>query len=103
MYTLHYVRPATDRDADALQRLAALDSAAPLQGQVIVSEENGVLIAARSLADGRTVADPFRFTLTAREELRSVARTMGARTARPSLRSRLQAVAAPLRLAAPAH
>ena len=62
-------RPATDADARALDDLAALDAAAPLQGNVLVAELDGRLVAARSLADGRVVADPFVPTADARAVL----------------------------------
>jgi hypothetical protein len=53
------IRLATEHDADALRRLAALDSARPLTGRVLIGEIDGVPAAARSLATGRTIADPF--------------------------------------------
>jgi hypothetical protein len=53
------IRAAVPADEAALRRLAQLDSAAPPQGPVVVAEVDGGLLAAISLADGRTVADPF--------------------------------------------
>ena len=53
------IRRAGPHDAPALYRLAALDSAAPLGGEVLIAEAGGEARAALSLADGRTVADPF--------------------------------------------
>jgi hypothetical protein len=53
------VRVATDADADALRDLALLDSSRRLTGPVVVAEIDGTPVAARSLADGRAVADPF--------------------------------------------
>jgi hypothetical protein len=65
------VRPARYSDYDALERLAALDSARPLAGgQVLVAEVDGRLIAAVSLHDGRAVADPFERSADAVEILR---------------------------------
>ena len=96
------VRPATERDAAALARLAELDSAQPLAGEVLIAEERGVPVAATSLADGRTIADPFRLTGPARAALRSRADALGV-VARRSLRDRLHALAHPLRLAQPTH
>jgi hypothetical protein len=55
------VRRATPADASALVDLAALDSARPLDGDVVVAEADGVLVAAVA-GDGRVVADPFRPT-----------------------------------------
>ncbi|HVW17854.1 MAG TPA: hypothetical protein VHB30_06355 [Solirubrobacteraceae bacterium] len=54
------IRMARAADADALGRLAALDSAAPLRGDVLVAQVGGELWAALSVLDDRAVADPFR-------------------------------------------
>jgi hypothetical protein len=56
------IRRAGPHDAPALCRLAALDSAAPLRGEVLVAEVDGEALAALSLADGACVADPFART-----------------------------------------
>jgi hypothetical protein len=58
-FTPIVIRAADATDADALVRLAALDSAAPLSGAVLVAEAGDRLRAALSLADGRAIADPF--------------------------------------------
>ena len=50
---------ATQHDHDELQRLAALDSAEPLTGDVLLGRVNGELRAALSVDDGRVVANPF--------------------------------------------
>ena len=60
-------------------------------------------VAATSLADGRTIADPFRLTGPARAALRARAHALGGVVARRSLRDRLHALAHPLRLARPTH
>ena len=49
-------------DGPALERLAALDDAAPLAGEVLVAEQDGHLRAAISLHSGRAIADPFHPT-----------------------------------------
>jgi antirestriction protein ArdC len=54
----HLVRPATAHDAQALRRLAALCGARPLAGRVLVAEVRGVVAAAISRDDLRTIADP---------------------------------------------
>jgi hypothetical protein len=54
------IRYATADDAEALRRLAALDSARALQGAVLVAEVAGEPWAAISLEDYHAVADPFR-------------------------------------------
>ena len=53
------IRRAVKADGPDLERLAALDSARPLTGAVLVAESDGVLQAARGLDDARTIADPF--------------------------------------------
>jgi hypothetical protein len=54
----HLIRPATADDALALRRLAAVSHAAPLAGRILVAEQAGAIVAALSLAEDRTVADP---------------------------------------------
>jgi len=56
------IRRAFPDDAQALQRLAALDGAKPPQTEVLVAEVAGELWAAVAVPDGRAVADPFRPT-----------------------------------------
>jgi hypothetical protein len=56
------IRRAAPADATALARLAVLDSAQDLGGDVIVAEVAGEVWAARSLSDGRVLRDPFRAT-----------------------------------------
>jgi hypothetical protein len=53
------IRVAAPEDAGALRRLAELDSAAPLTGDVLIAELDGAAIAAASLEGGRVIADPF--------------------------------------------
>lgn len=72
---IRVARPGEER---VLLRLAALDSAPALRGDVLVAEVDGELLAALSLADGRAVADPFRPTADLVELLRTRARLMGA-------------------------
>jgi hypothetical protein len=59
------IRRAVPADAVALARLAVLDAAQGLRGDVIVAEVVGEIWAARSLADGRVLRDPFRATTEA--------------------------------------
>jgi hypothetical protein len=56
------IRVATAFDDAELRHLAALDSARPLSGPVIVAQSDGRIDAALSLEDGRAIADPFRAT-----------------------------------------
>jgi hypothetical protein len=53
------IRPAVAADADVLRRLAALDSARPLNGSALLAEQRGSVVSAVSLSDGRAIADPF--------------------------------------------
>jgi hypothetical protein len=53
------IRPARDVDAWAITRLAALDSAKRLSGDVLLAEADGIPVAAVQIADGTAVADPF--------------------------------------------
>ena len=53
------LRPATSADTVELERLAALDSARPLDGDVLLAYAGGELRAALSIDSGRSVADPF--------------------------------------------
>jgi hypothetical protein len=53
------VRLATANDGEALERLAALDSADPPRGSTLVGELLQRPVAALSLSDGRVIADPF--------------------------------------------
>jgi hypothetical protein len=56
------IRRAVSADLDDLRRLAALDSARALLGEVLVAEADGVIHAAYSVDEGRAIADPFRRT-----------------------------------------
>jgi hypothetical protein len=63
------IRLATDTDRPSLVKLAALDSAPEPTGTVLVADVGGEIVAARPLAQSRTIADPFRPTADARELL----------------------------------
>jgi hypothetical protein len=52
------VRPAYADEADLVVDLAALDSARPLSGDVLLALVDGWPVAAGSLLDGRVVANP---------------------------------------------
>ena len=54
------IRRATAADAFALRRLAAIDSASPPTGDVLLAEMGEELWAAVSIDTGAAVADPFR-------------------------------------------
>ena len=54
------IRPADAADAGALFRLAALDSAYPPTGDMLIAEVGAELWAAIDVDTGDTIADPFR-------------------------------------------
>jgi hypothetical protein len=56
------LRPANDGDAEALERLAQLESRPLSAGPYLVAARNGVVEAALCLRSGELVADPFRRT-----------------------------------------
>jgi hypothetical protein len=64
------IRRAASTDAVLLQRLARLDSAAPLPGPVLLAESGGVPIAAISLNTGLVAADPSEHTAASVQLLR---------------------------------
>jgi hypothetical protein len=64
------IRRARDTDAPVLRDLAALDSAAPLDGPVLVAVVEGRIWAAAGLDGERVIADPFLPTAPAVELLR---------------------------------
>jgi hypothetical protein len=68
------VRPARSVDSADLAKLAALDSAAPLTGDVLLAVSGGEVAAAMSLDTGAVVANPFVPTSHLVELLRTAAR-----------------------------
>jgi hypothetical protein len=83
------IRLATDADADTLRRLAQLDSQPPLDGSILIGELHGEAVAALSLTDNRTIADPFRPTAHLVATMRVRAQGLRAVDRTPSLRERL--------------
>ena len=83
------VRPARNIDAADLAKLAALDSAAPLTGEILLAVSAGEVAAAMSLDTGAVIADPFVPTSNLVELLRTAAR--------PAPRRRGRLAALPLR------
>jgi hypothetical protein len=70
------VRRFTERDIDAVRRLAALDGKPIPTGGVLVGELAGELVAALSLDGDQALADPFRPTADIVELLRLRARQL---------------------------
>ncbi len=59
------LRLARPDEAHLTRRLAALDDARPLEGQILLALSDGVAVAALSIDDRRVVADPFVCTVDA--------------------------------------
>jgi hypothetical protein len=59
------VRPAHSADRAAIERLAALDSASPPRGSMLVAEADSRMLAVLPLGSGRPIADPFEPTAQA--------------------------------------
>jgi hypothetical protein len=53
------IRRAAPEDDQALRALAIVDSTLPLSGDVLVAQLDQAVVAAISLTDGRSIADPF--------------------------------------------
>jgi hypothetical protein len=85
----YVIRLATAEDAAALRRLAALDSARPLTGRVLIGELAGEPAAALSLKTNAAIADPFQRTEELRVYLRMRASALEAVEREPSLRERM--------------
>src|SRR5215210_5088145 len=83
------VRPATEADAETLRPLAVLDARLPLGGRILVAEDDGVTVAALSLDEHRSIADPFEPTATALALLDARADALLGHERTPSLRERL--------------
>ena len=92
------VRLSHADEAGTIRRLAELDDAPELGGEVLVATIGPDVVAALSLNDGRVVANPFVLTSGAVELLRDSARTVTAgrhhrRRWRSALRPRLTGTA----------
>jgi hypothetical protein len=85
----YVIRLATEKDAADLKRLAALDSAHPLTGRVLIGELDGKPAAALSLKTNVAIADPFQRTEELRVYLRMRASALEAVEREPSLRERM--------------
>jgi len=85
----HHIRLATDVDAESLSRLADLTSQPRLVGRVLIAQVDGKTVAAVSVDDGRTMADPGCFIGYLLPCLRARAQALIAYEAEPSLPARM--------------
>ena len=76
------LRLARADEAHLVRRLAALDDAPSLEGQVLLALADGEAVAALSLHDGRAVANPFVLTQEAVALLRLRAKHLSGTRAR---------------------
>jgi hypothetical protein len=88
---VYVIRLAGDADEAALQRLAELDSAAPLEHPILIGEIGGRVSAAIDLDSGRSIADPFQHTATLLSHLRMRAGALEAYANRPDVADRIRA------------
>ena len=95
----HVIRLAGDADDAALERLAQLDSARPLQHPILVAEIRGSVAAAIDLDERRTIANPFERTAQLRAQLQTRAAALDATARTPSVEDRIRAALARNRLA----
>jgi hypothetical protein len=87
----HDIRLETDPAAPDLRWLTQLDMARPIVTPALVARLEGVPVAALSLVDGRSAADPFQETAAMLTVLRLRARGLRAAGRQPSLRERMRA------------
>ncbi len=76
------VRFAYPDEAGTLRRLAQLDDASELKGEILVATIDADLVAALSLDDGRVLANPFVLTSDAVELLRRSGKALTGRRRR---------------------
>ena len=87
----HVIRLAGDADEAALERLAQLDSARPLEHPILVAEIRGRVAAAIDLDERRTIADPFQPTASLRSQLHVHAASLDASARTPDVADRIRA------------
>jgi hypothetical protein len=90
----YVIRLAGDADEAALERLAQLDSAAPLEHPILVGEIDGRVAAALDLDSERAIADPFRRTAHLLAHLRVRAGAYEASMRMPDVADRIRAAMA---------
>jgi hypothetical protein len=87
----YVIRLAGDADEPALQRLAQLDSAKPLEHPILIGEIAGRAAAAIDLDNRRVIADPFTPTATLLAHLRMRTGALDAYAHRPDVADRIRA------------
>ena len=87
----YVIRLAGDADESALERLAQLDSARPLEHPALVGEIDGRVAAGIDLDSGRAIADPFVRTATLLAHLRVRAAALEASMRTPDVADRIRA------------
>ena len=93
VYDAVTIRRVTPDDWEAVERLAALESAEAPHQPALLAEVDERVLAVRSLSDGGTVADPFRPTAELVELLAARSKSLGASTAASPLRHPFRAAA----------
>ena len=86
----HVIRPATAEDAMALRQLAVLAGASALAGRILVAEVDGVVAAALSRDEKRTIADHALDPAHLTAMLRLRAHALAAVERQPSLAERIR-------------
>src|SRR5215204_512103 len=97
--TTYEIRLAGDADEAALERLAQLDSAEPLEHPILVGEIDGRVVAALDLDTERAIADPFVRTATLLAHLRVRAAGIDAGSRMPDVADRIRAAMRGTRIA----
>ena len=92
--TAYVIRLAGDADEAALERLAQLDSAEPLEHPILVGEIDGGVVAALDLDTERAIADPFVRTAHLLAHLRVRAACFEAAAQTPAVADRIRAAMA---------
>jgi hypothetical protein len=76
------IRPASSEDAASVEVLRQLDTRPMPAAPLILAEVDGTIVAARSLASGEVIADPFRRTTQLAAMLRVRAAQLATQTTR---------------------
>ena len=95
----YVIRLAGDADEASLERLAQLDSAAPLEHPILVGEIEGRVVAALDLDTERAIADPFVRTAHLLAHLRVRAAGFEAAARTPDVADRVRAAMRRTRMA----